>query len=773
MNHIFRKRTLKNATMQLASEADRLGVPPSRQAKLLRLFRQSFRTRSIGPHVALTTSPLFIAFRLFLLRDDLPSLSLARFACRMIHQYSARVQCDRVLHIIATSKTMLADLRKLKVEFLGAKSRRQRNAIKSPAYREAVRQFLAHVNYPHAVPFIEFKKTDDENNSFSASTDGKRILLPHQIEVDDGSENSEINVLILMFLCFHEMQHFGVFGARGTFDFSFETPQGAILLERLRSRATTFRHNLANWDGATVFRKVLEQEGIEADQEQPALSHLQAFTFFHSNPQLVHWIMNLFEDLRLDAQARLCGMGELQEITNRMSSRGFRHHCRYTSQELFSMHLVAAVRDPDLKMPKPTEYNKIITEILDIIEEFKSLPFAEMSPETSATFTCRVYEVLEGVPNGESIINESATPRTDVSLTEIMIRRQVMGMSNARNGDSSQGGEHLRRKPDKFVPGKRQVDEFDYDEVELKKDAVTIREKVFKPWRTALPQYRLAQFRPWQPLSKAMRLSSRNSGSILSHIGSEMSIEMASSFLAEAATGRKPRQGLFLDKGNFSSRAHISIAIDLSVSMEQRKPNLPALPMQMVIDSVSRIAEACQRFKINLDVWGVHDGGRQPVKMYQIDRGDLGNIHAIALGGARLGAAVRYLNGRFNPNSIDRHVIILMTDGAPAYVQTGSDDLFESVKQNCRLCQLRAYGHKGCHVETDLRMSTDKHAWGLHLSAQYQYADVAHAIESSPRSTTVRYIEFIDKPYDGLLNNFLGDNWLSCNGELDLSGIFR
>ena len=183
----------------------------------------------------------------------------------------------------------------------------------------------------------------------------------------------------------------------------------------------------------------------------------------------------------------------------------------------------------------------------------------------------------------------------------------------------------------------------------------------------------------------------------------------------------------------------------------------------MAIDATKKIHEEAAKTGTEVETWGIIDGGRQPVYLFEIRPKLIMQLHSMGVGGARMGTGIRFLSRR-RQTLAGKHLIVCLTDGTGAYINEGHDHLFRRVrKSNCPQCQLRSPGHKGCSVEKSDRVGTEDNLF-MYRNAEYQYADIGHAIDTAPANTDVRYIEFRKEPLDQLLDRFLGTNWANFSG---------
>ena len=200
--------------------------------ELVRMVHQVKTDRTVHqPHNGMKNF-LELVFFALLRRKSLPPLATVRFACRLVRQNREFCYCEPILQTIAHSDQLHAHLVAHARAIRAARTKRLAECVQSTAYKQALQQYLSAVCHPYAVPSIDFCNPGE--GSFAARTNGKRIFLPYAVDAsDDDSRARLINESVLFYLAFHEMQHWGVFGARSSFEFSFETDEGRQLLSEI------------------------------------------------------------------------------------------------------------------------------------------------------------------------------------------------------------------------------------------------------------------------------------------------------------------------------------------------------------------------------------------------------------------------------------------------------------------------------------------------------------------------------------------------------------
>ena len=740
--------------------------------------------RKAPRHKRLAFDALALTFKLIVDRYNrhtgrkqvaLPTYSQIKFLFRLLRQFPS---CDDAqLTIDASSQPELfTSLQRVYATVKHRRQLRRQQMLQAPTLRTTVAQFLHYVNYPWEAPYVDFAggSTDD---SVTASTDGKRIFLPRTIALDGSASGRQTNVRALVFLALHELQHWGILGSRSSFEFSFDTPQGKELLEEVRHQSDNFARNHKQWDGQAVMRKVLREAGFDEEMMPPRLSQVQAFSFFSRSPKRLNLFYNLFEDMRLAHQLRGTQFAELQAEAATALDRMAPHDAlpRESNRLLQALSTVAFTQRTGVE---PTTWPSVSDQHRDyfdsgkaLLQRFKEIPFADKSPELSGKFAWQLDLMFEEWQKEDQSLRQSVDngANTQPSLTEIMARRLVDGIE----GDEYYAGgqSSFRRRKEKLAKGEP-LPEFSYDDGELQRDVVRVRERKFKPHRKAYPSHDLAAvLLPRRFFSSGLSKQSSAKPHLSANPSDSFAMDRVPEFIATMVTGQRPASKIYYDRGR-TSRRRISIVIDLSVSMETRSPKLPVLPIQMAISAAQEIEKVGARNQIEVDTYGLHDGGRQPVSLYSVERGQVDRLHSLGVGGARFGAAIRLLSNM--PNTLDAdHLILLFTDGCPAYLKQGNDSLVQKVnKHNCKACQLRAIGRRGCSVEKHERFGEARGLMDIYESAAYQYADIANAIDSVPARTQVRYVQFVAAPNDRLLDRFLPGKWLSSNGHFDLAASF-
>ena len=703
-----------------------------------------------------------------------PSISQVKFLFRLLRQFPSNDDCELLIDAMKQLDFVEA-LHHAHAIVKRRRHRREQQAIDSPKFRKTVSQFLGYVNYPSGSPYVDFAGGSTEE-SITAYTDGKRIFLPQTIALDGGAYGHRTNLRALVFLSLHELQHWGILNSRSSFAFSFDTDLGNQLLDKLRDRRDVFERNLADWDGKPVFKQMLREAGLDEDLVPPKLSHLQAFTFFGNSPERLSMFYNLFEDMRLAHQLADSQFADLQTEAAKTLDRNGIHKALTNNidhfvEALFRFALSQRTGVEPIVLPTVVEsYQNQLTEAKRLFQQFKEIPFKDKSPELSGHFAWRLELQAEEWISDAPELEEHLDPATldQASLTEIMARRQVHGIE----GGEGRGKQYyLTRQKEKIVSGLA-LPEFSYDDGELKPAVVRIRERQFSPHRRPYPNHDLAAIELPKHLLNARQSRRPSSRQQLStNLSDSFAMDHVPEFIAAMVAGQQPSGKIYNERGR-ASRRRISIVIDLSVSMETRSPKLPALPIQMAIAAAQEIEKVAARSKINVNVYGLHDGGRQPVSLYSVLPSQVSQLHSLGVGGARFGAAIRRLSSLPETRG-EEHLILLFTDGCPTYFLQGNDELIRRVnKKSCKACQMRAIGRRGCSVEKHTRFGSENDSIEIFEPATYQYADIANAIDSVPAGTEVRYVQFVSAPNDQLLDRFLQGKWVASSGHVDLAASF-
>lgn len=704
--------------------------------------------------------------------NALPTVSQIKFLFRLLRQFPARE--DAQLTIAATSEPELFPaLQQVHAVVKHRRRLRQRQSLEAPTLRTTVAQFLHYVTYPWQAPYVDFSG-GSTNDSVTACTDGKRIFLPQTIALDGGVTGLQTNIRALVFLALHELQHWGILGDRSSFEFSFDTAIGSDLLDQLRHRRKTFARNREQWDGPPVMRKVLREAGLHEDYLPPRLSHLQAFTFFSQSPKRLSLFFNLFEDMRLAHQLVETQYAELQTESALALDQIAPHdlYARGSDRLLQALASVAFTQRtgvvPEFWPSVGVPHQEHFAAGEALLQKFKEISFENKSPELSAQFAWELDLMFEEWQSRDQSMQRSIDRQADSlpSLTEIMARRHLEGLGGERH--DGEGGATLNRRKERLAQGDA-LPEFSYDDGALQFDAVRIRQRTWKPHRKAYPGHEMpAVVLPKQLFTSQQSRRSSAQQQLSANPSDSFAMDHVPEFIAAMTAGQRTSSRIYNERGR-ASRRRISIAIDLSVSMETRSPKLSVLPIQMAIATAQEIEKVGARNKIAVDIYGLHDGGRQPVSLYSVEPGHVGRLHSLGIGGARFGAAIRWLAS--TPESRgDDHLILLFTDGCPSYFKQGNDSLVRKVnKNNCKACQLRAIGRRGCSVEKHERFGSARGEMNIFESAAYQYADIANAIDGVPARTQVRYVQFVAAPNDQLLDRFLPGKWLASNGHFDLA----
>lgn len=719
------------------------------------------------------------------IHSPIPDADAIKTAAQILDRFRSQWHVNRLFGLLADPPNFSRQVSQLAEEFDQQFQLQLRNAILGENYLQSLNQFMKYVFYPHRPPKVEFAAA--EAGPFRAYTDGKRIYLPGRVDVDDSPDNLELNRIILFSLAFHEAQHWGIFGARSTFEFSFHHPEGALLLQRLLPRSKMFHEGKRQWKGSEVLQKILKEEGLEDRELDPIMSHLEAMAQFAQFPGMVMWLFNFFEDLRLKLQAEKTGMAEFMEITERLTVLASPHPALLDPQQMFWFALTDWLRDQNSSLSILQQYGPALKTARTLFERYRQSPFSELSPERSATYAWDVYEALEQSKSTDSwaLWKLSAglkrlQPADDI--TEIMTRRRIMGL---QRHDRSEAGTRfgLPRKEESRGEGFT-LDEFNFYRDVVERDVVSVKHRDFRPRDKALPRfsipaYRGIDFRTFKSHSNQMIRGRR-----LADQGDQFAMDVIPGFLAELSVGNQPRQIIFEHNRQPGNKLRISVVIDLSASMQYLRKDLPATPIQMAANVVERLVDDCRYADVPLEIWGVHGFGQKTVTMYRVAPPQLQHLQPIAVGDARLGAAVRFLT---HPNysrsrntnqsfrkSETQHLILLLTDGTPGYLRAGHDELIESIaKRPCAECTAKKRRGDGCRAEPNEHLVDSDDGWSTYEYANYEYADIAHAMETSPGDTKVHYIELTGRPLNALLRRHFGRNWQTSTGTIDLSRVLK
>jgi len=737
--------------------------------ELIRMLYQVKIDKTVHHASTVHRDYLAVVFLAMARRRALPSLATVRYACRLVRQNKELTYCESLLNAIVDSVDLQADLVAIHQEIRESQSIRYERRVESTAYKSAIQQFLASIRHLFPPPLISF--SDPNAGSFSASTNGKRLFLPHRVDVSDGHQATLINEAILFFLAFHEAQHWGIFGARSSFGFSFDQPYGKELLSEVQPNAEELRDHLANRGRQEIFRRLLSEEGYPKDTQMPSLTHLEVVALSSPSERLFHWFYNAFEDLRIHRQAIELGMGELQEITNRMSLRSQEHPVFNSPFVRFLSHIVSGVGNQDRSSyAVPKQYRVTLAEIMDWIDQCHQSPSSALSPELSATFAfrsvCMIFERHRQDASDENLNGTSFQSIPVEQFTEIMLRWWLT-REQREDYERQNGGSYLPPTKEVVSSG-LEFDEFIALTDMVEHSAVTVQTSEFKPARKPHQPFRFTGHRGMGITPTQMGKECTDT-SKLDIEGEELAFEVIPESLAALHAGMNENGKHYWNAISSGSDMAISVLIDLSVSMEQVRKDLPALPMQMAISAITLIREEAVLHGADLEVWGIIDGGRQPVSLLQIQDRDIPRIHSLGIGGARMGTGIRFISRR-RSRTTSHHLIICLTDGSSTYANEGHDDTFKRIRaHSCAACQLRSPGHKGCSVEKGGRGGVGD-AVAIYRNADYQYADIGHAIDTAPTNTEVRYIEFLQVPFDTILNRYMPNSWRVCTGHLDLSG---
>lgn len=488
--------------------------------------------------------------------------------------------CEPLLRAIATEGELAPKLKQIANWIACSRAARKRSMVESTVYKKSLQQFLAGIRSPQRAPLIDF--SDPIDGSLAAKTNGKRIFLPYRVDVSDDNEHGQlINELVLYFLGYHEVQHWGVLGARSTFEFDFGTDEGAQLLREIRPNRAKLEDYQDSQQRRSIYEQLLYEEGVSLDSHTPPLTHIEVVALSSKSPRLFHWFYNGFEDIRIHRQAIETGMGELQSITNRLHFKYQTHPAFLSPFEKFSSHVVALVHGQDSSyIHLPKAFESTLAQLSAWMRECHSKSSTELSPESSATFAFRAVELVfrehgESPPSQQELVDaiDKLMP-SQGQLAEVMLRWAISRDTDKKR--RSGGGNQLPPRKEKKVEGNK-FDEFSIVSEQVEADAVTVVESVFKPTRKPYPTYNLAGYRgmrlgSYGGITKATDMLS------LDHVGDEIAMEIVPELVASIRSTGEFSGKYYWNRLSSAPTTTVSVLIDLSVSMEQYRRDLPVVP---------------------------------------------------------------------------------------------------------------------------------------------------------------------------------------------------
>jgi hypothetical protein len=695
---------------------------------------------------------------------DLPlqKTHVVKFLFRLLVRYHEAWQTQEIMRVVADyPDSLLENLQTLQLRFQDFNRSRDAAAAYPARYRRSLMQYVAYLFDGRQPPLIELTEPDAGLTTY---TDGARIFLPNRINLAVDEEAAEQNIALIFHSLVHEALHLGIKGHRGTYDFSFQTQMGKLLLGRIRKYRRTFDKNLRKWEGRSLFRQLAQEEGLDIEDKEPVLTDLVAFYMFARHQKLLQFLVNVFEDMRIERVIRNSGLKAASELHMELAVRRWQHPILDPPEAQLQAFLLQELVGMDTGRRLQGTVQRIEAELRGRFQQHREMRLAQLSPESSAVFAWEVYRLVVDHLPSKTVdgLDEQARPRA--TATEVSIRRQLS--QYASSGSGGWGGRpFMFRRREQPANGPNVYEEFDHDAGVVVANATQVVVKAFVPTRQPYPPAPL-KFFALPTATTAARDRRRSAAQFrFREQGDHMEMQRVIPALAAIRSGRPYDRRLYRTRDTESSQPLTSVLIDLSVSMEQRRAGMEARSIQLAIDVTKRLHQASREHGFDLQVFGVYDGGRQSVHLQRVALSDMDRIHCHGVAGARMGAAIRHLAKHVGHQR--DHQIYVLTDDSGCYARHGNDEIFDRVWKNCATCQLRRLAGKGCHVE--LGKKANPREAGFFESMEYQYADLDHAIRTIPENHQVYYIELAQKPYQHLLDYYLPGRWWCSHESLDLA----
>lgn len=630
--------------------------------------------------------------------------------------------------------------------------------------------FLPRQRLPNLAPV-----SGDEAKGITAWTDGQSIRLPAVVSI---SPTRAVNEWYYVILLAHEAEHLAI----GSLHFSFRSPLGSNIWERLAPRRDTFRCARSRWDGEEVLERISMTQMVPKGF-RPHFPHLAAVFAHFENPKAIHRLFNLIEDVRVDQSLvrrypGLVGMDELCHLAGRRlatapqalsAAANFEHalvecaHGLPADAYVADRYRTAYQRAEALLRNWRDEANKSVAKAIWQALDLHDI-LAKHLPRTDFD---RLLQWLES--------------RIKVSADEQGLRYAAMRSSGSEELSAAEGRRIKYRGDDECEPS-RPGPWLRYDEKNgwtssLEKGVVRLR---CRPWQArrspaARPDPLVADsLMPLPAIHGKERCRQRryeSEGVCLDterwHASSAMRLAGVTAEGLFFVRPRRRRQPLA-----------VSILVDLSVSMEMiNSTRRERLVLPQATGIAQALAASFTRHGFPTAVYGLHDFGRRHATLYEIksttapySEAVFKTIHTMCVGGFRAGAGIRHLDRMASVSHPGyRHLLVMITDTGSHYLSTGNEKMMVRHFENrCPPCT------HPCVVEPCV-LSSNIHQgpFNYYYPAAYELADMQHAVAHADCTTPL--LVLLGNDYsDRALDHYLGrHHWMRFLGAHHLPLLMR
>ncbi|MCA9261186.1 MAG: hypothetical protein KDA61_18350, partial [Planctomycetales bacterium] len=525
----------------------------------------------------------------------------------------------------------------------------------------------------------------------------REVYLPPSIAT---TKFRRLNELMFFYLLAHEIGHLAV----GSFDFQLKNVLARSVKRLLARRRRDGHEPPPRRVASAELSAKLKAEGIDIHQVRRGKTPDLIWVFQHfATPRIARDLFNALEDARVETYIREYWPG-LAEIASVHEPFYATHH--YPSPKLVSawanfLNGIAAIATGRLFPHEiAAELEPTFAQARTIVERFLEKPNATVYDSTLATM--QILELIENEASPETQIALESTEteicdsgeRWEISLEEQLYRAERARQEQQSKDLSIDGLRAGGPERDWDEPGEwtREVVAADRKgEVRYKDDAVLVVQRKFEPYLATRPLELPAWHFPGTgaPAEWVKRRHARQ----WSPDGAEIAEDRLATFWAELQRGQVT-SSIFYDAKRREPNLEVVVLVDLTISMETRHQTLSGRSSaDAAVQIVRWLAHNLRNRRVPLRVFGVHDGGRRPVAMYEVSAQSdaaLAALHPIGIGGCRLGACLRAIARRPLPAG-RRRMVFALTDGASIYSSPGTAEslIHQVAKKNCPNCSRR------------------------------------------------------------------------------------
>lgn len=586
----------------------------------------------------------------------------------------------------------------------------------------------------------------------AAYTDGQVIHLPAYLA---SSNRKQLNQdFLTCYLVAHEYLHL----ASGSFKFSFDNKQGGKLFRLLSSRRVLLKLRTRRGGISKRVRAVLQAEGIDTQilglDQAPDLAR---FIMHFENQMLAQWLLNAFEDGRLERimRDRLPGLFNLHRQHQRLHYTGVAAAPATMSalqNLIYAIGMYAA--DRPIMAHIRRSHQACLQEAKAIIDRLRSR--ARWTVYDSAVATLKIYEHLESqLPhthlNSDQIEKFFTVP---IDFEEIVVRmllaeREKDPLIYELGGTPDNDEEFQIVEPGIWLP--------EWAGIELRPNSVRVSVQPFKPTKLypILPDLMLR----FSVVQGGQGHFYRNRKRDWHPDGPFLADERLAQYYAQFRAGFSDVQ-LNYARQQPSAPLKVTLLFDLSISNEARRYSLDGdTPIERAIQAGTWIARNLEAQGVQVAAYGGIDGGQRHCQLFELPKPvsqHISTLRCVGAGGFRLGAFIRAID--HSPTELGmtpfdgRHILIVLTDASGSYLRISSESAFARLHaENCPNCTSR---HR-CRFEiVPNAMDARTRSFPLFQPPAYALNDIVQA--RSDANIEVKMVIFDDHIVHGLLDSTLG-----------------